>query len=84
MTTTTYKKGNWYRFIDECNKEHTGQYMGRVKGFECCVCNKGCYAHCFNIWYDEDGGYETWGYGNEHLPKMIENLGKSEEIILDK
>jgi hypothetical protein len=75
------KSGNWYR-INDRGDQYIGQYMGREKGFECCVCGKGCNAHCFNIWYDKDGGYETWGFGNDHMPEIIEDLGQSEEVII--
>ena len=48
-----------------------GEYIGTEGGFECCVCGKGCKAHCFNIYHDSEGyDYETWGYGNNHLPKI--------------
>lgn len=53
------------------------EYMGRQKGFECCVCGKGCNAYTFNILHGdtakeaiknyERGDYETWGYGEDHL-----------------
>lgn len=74
---------NWY-IIKDCwdNKEHIAQYYGREKGFECCVCNKGNNAYCFNIYYTEYG-YETWGFGKEHLPKIIKDLGASEDVIID-
>lgn len=82
MAKTTLKINHWYRFKDS-EGIHVGNYMGREEGFECCVCNKGCKAHCFNIWYDKDGGYETWGFGNDHLPEVLEDLGETEEVILD-
>lgn len=75
------KAGNWYKFNDG-NGEVIGQYLGREDGFECCVCGKGCKAHTFNIWYDKNGGYETWGFGPNHMPKIIEDLGESEEVII--
>lgn len=74
------KAGNWYKFNDR-GQVAIGQYMGREDGFECCVCNKGCKARCFNIWYDRDG-YETWGFGKEHMPEIIEDLGTSEQVII--
>ena len=77
---TKMKAGNWYRFNDR-GSVYIGQYMGREEGFECCVCNKGCIAHCFNIWYNNDD-YETWGFGNNHLPQIIEDLGDLEEVIV--
>ena len=78
------KKYNWYIIKDGLdNKMHIAQYMGREKGYECCVCNKGSNAHGFNIFYDEDG-WETWCYGNEHMPEIIKDLGKSEDTIIDE
>ncbi len=74
--------GHWYRFNDR-GEIHTGQYMGRERGFECCVCFKGENCHCFNVWYSSDG-WETWGYGNSHLPEILEDLGAAEEIIIDR
>lgn len=73
---------NWYKFNDR-GETHIGQYVGRQTGFECCVCNKGCNAYTFNIWYDKDGGYETWGFGPKHMPEIIEEMGASDEPILD-
>ena len=83
MGKTNLKKDHWYKFKDELGNTSIGQFVGRQEGFECCVCQKGNNAYCFNIWYDENGGYETWGYGREHLPEIIEDLGKRDEVILD-
>ena len=78
------KVGNWYKFRDG-GDVHVGQYTGRQRGFECCVCGKGCNAHTFNIWYQNGKriDYETWGYGPKHLPEILEDLGESETEILD-
>lgn len=81
---TGYRVNKWYTIKEADGREHKAQFIGRQSGFECCVCGKGCNAYTFNIWYDKDGGYETWGYGADHLPELIEDLGKSEEPILDK
>lgn len=77
-------EGHWYKF-DDRGEVHIGNYMGRQKGFECCVCNKGTKAHTFNIWYSHEGceNYETWGYGLCHIPTIIEDLGESEDVIFD-
>ena len=75
------KAGNWYMFSDR-GEVHIGQYMGQQKGFECCVCRKGCNAHTFNIWYS-DVDYETWGYGPKHAPENLKDFGKRYEPILD-
>lgn len=77
------KSGNWYKIKTE-GETHIGQYIGTENGFECCVCGKGCKAKCFNIWYNKEGGYETWGYGPNHMPEILEDLGNTEEVILDK
>lgn len=76
------KINHFYKFNDR-GEVHVGQYIGTEDEFECCVCGKGHKAHCFNIWYDPEGGYETWGFGSKHLPKIIEDLGDPEEVILD-
>ena len=75
-------ENHWYKFISQEVGSHIGQYTGRNQGFECCVCGKGCKAHTFNIWYDKIG-WETWGFGDKHLPKIIEDLGEQDEVIID-
>ena len=75
-------EGMWYRFNDR-GEQHIGQYTGNSQGFECCVCGKGCKAHTFNIWHD-DNDYETWGFGTNHMPKIIEELGTDDDVIVDK
>ena len=65
-------KGRWYKFNDR-GEIYTGQYIGKQEGFECCVCGKGHNAYTFNIW-NSDSDYETWGYGKEHLPQIIEQV----------
>lgn len=62
-------------------KEVLAQYIGRQKGFECCVCGKGCNAYTFNIFHtdniedidpDTEQDYETWGYGPTHIDEAVE------------
>ena len=67
------KMGNWYRF-NHNGTEYIGQYTGTDNQFECCVCGKGHKAKCFNIWYKsgEHVDYETWGFGDKHLPTLTE------------
>ena len=77
-------KGNhYYRFIDHSDNdttEYIGKYVGRQPGFECMVCGKGHSAHCFNIYHsDDDMDYETWAYGTEHLPEIIEDITESDK-----
>ena len=74
------KLNNWYKFNFE-GTDYIGQYIGTDNEFECCVCGKGHKAKCFNVWYSETG-YETWGFGDRHLPKIIEDLGTQENIII--
>ena len=74
---------NWYRFKEMDGTEHVGQYTGNDQGFECCVCGKGCKARTFNIWNSEDD-WETWGYGRDHMPEILEDLGTSDEVIVDR
>ena len=81
MASVKLIENHWYKFNDR-GEQHIGQYTGRDQGFECCVCNKGCKAHTFNIWYNEQG-WETWGFGREHLPQIIEDLGEQQEVIID-
>lgn len=77
------KLDNWYKFKDAHGSTAIGQYLGRCEDFGCCICGKGNNAHCFNIWYCEDN-YETWGYGEKHLPKIIEDLGNTKNVIVNK
>lgn len=51
------------------------QYVGRQRGFYCCVCEKGNNVHTFNSWYSIDG-YETYGFGQEHMPEILEEIGE--------
>lgn len=65
-----------HKYIIDGETEYA-EYMGRQKGFECCVCGKGCNAYTFNILHGgtaqeairnyERGDYETWGFGEDHL-----------------
>lgn len=75
------RENHWYKFNDR-GEEHIGYFMGRQPGFECIVCGKGSNAYTFNIWNSETD-YETWGYGKEHLPEIIEDLGEQAGIIVD-
>lgn len=69
---------HWYRFNDN-GEIHIGLFVGRQSGFECCVCGKGCNAFTFNIHHStHDQDYETWGYGKEHLPKILEDIGEND------
>ena len=72
--------GNWYKFNDR-GSEYIGQYTGTDNDFECCVCGKGHKAKVFNVWYSKDG-YESWGFGDRHMPQIIEDLGEQENIII--
>ena len=81
--------GNWYAFNDRGEK-HIGQYTGRNTGdpkfgFECIVCGRGCRAHQFNLYHtNNEGDYETFSYGNDHMPTIIEDLGNGFDIIIDE
>lgn len=75
--------GKWYKFREADGAEHKAQYIGRQAGFECCVCGKGCNAKTFNVWYNKND-YETWGFGNDHLPQIIEELETGDEVIVDE
>lgn len=65
--------------------EYFAEYTGRQKGFECCVCGKGCNAFTFNIYHADTleelpfainaMDYETWGYGADHLEQAVELIG---------
>ena len=71
------------KFLDGVHKyiingdEEYAEYMGRQKGFECCVCGNGCNAYTFNILHGKTateaienykkGDYETFGFGENHL-----------------
>ena len=75
------KENHWYKFNDR-GEEHIGYYLGRQKGFECCVCGKGENCFTFNIWHSYRD-YETWGYGKSHLPVIVADLGERNGIIFD-
>lgn len=78
-------EGHWYKFNDR-GEIHIGFYVGRQPGFECCVCGKGNRAYTFNIWHRFGTNmmdYETWGYGKNHLPELLEDLGTRNGIIID-
>lgn len=74
-------ENHWYRF-NERGEIHVGYYYGRQKGFECCVCGRGGNAFTFNIW-NSPTDYETWGYGKEHMPEILEDLGEHDFPIVD-
>lgn len=80
---TQYKKprlkvGQIYEITDHDGEIVIGEYMGRQKDWNCCVCDKGSNAMTFNIFQNRkntDDGYQTWGYGACHLPKIKEIKG---------
>jgi hypothetical protein len=74
--------GKWYK-INDRGETHTAQYIGRASNSTCIVCEKGCKAHTFNVFYS-NVGYESWGYGNDHLPQIIEELEAGDEVIVDE
>ena len=82
-------EGHWYCFNDRGDK-HIGQYIGKNTddpkyGFECIVCGKGCRAHQFNHYHtDNEGDYETFSYGDKHLPTIMSDLGDGFTIIVDE
>lgn len=57
------------------------EYIGRQKGFECCICGKGCNAYTFNIFHADNlediqtainhMDYETWGFGANHIDEAV-------------
>ena len=68
---------HFYKVKSQDGTVRVGQYMGRQKGFECCVCGLGCNAHTFNFYWDEGyEDYETLGFGNDHMPEIVEDLGE--------
>lgn len=76
------KKGVVYKIKDQQGFEGYGVYMGTQNGFECCICGKGHKTKTFNIIHGNTiqeglenlnkGDYETFGYGNEHMPELEE------------
>lgn len=71
--------GNWYRFNHD-GSEYIGQYTGTDQDFECCVCGKGHKAKTFNVWYGND--YETWGFGDRHMPQITEEIADQPGTII--
>ena len=73
-----------------CNwaTDFIGIYIGREEGFNCMICGKGCNAFCFNIYQGslkdptkaqveaqiDNVGYETYGFGKEHLPEIMKEI----------
>lgn len=79
--TTRLKQNHWYSFNDR-GQTYIGQYTGKEDGFECCVCGKGCRASTFNVYYSKDG-YETWGYGPNHMPtNIVEVADNTSDVII--
>lgn len=66
-------------------EEVLAEYMGRQKGFECCVCGKGCNAFTFNVFHADtiedinDQDYETWGYGPSHINEAVQLIEEGDE-----
>lgn len=81
MAKIRLKVGHWYRIKDR-GITYNAQYVGRQEGFECCICGKGNNAYTFNLWYDANGDYETWGFGKEHMPEILEELGGIDDMFL--
>jgi hypothetical protein len=74
---------NHYYKINDRGGIYKAQYIGSDNDFECCVCGKGHKARCFNIWYNHENGvedYETWGFGKEHMPEIIEEIDEADKI----
>lgn len=80
------KKDYIYKINDRGNIYYA-IYIGRQEGAECIVCDKGHNAYSFNIiGYKnntlessieefEKGYWETFSYGKEHFPSIIECYG---------
>ena len=74
--------GRVYKIEDAQGFVGYGVYMGHQKYFECCICGKGNNCKTFNILHGDtieeglankdNGDYETFGYGNEHMPILTE------------
>lgn len=84
-----FKLGHCYRIHDNFfGDDSIAIYMGREEGYPCMICGKGNNAHGFNIYqgnaehpskqnvedYINRVGYETYFYGNEHLPELVEEI----------
>lgn len=84
-----FKKGHCYKVQDNhLSMTYTAIYMGREEGYPCMICGKGNNAHGFNVYqgesenpnkaqvedYIDNDGYETFFYGTEHLPEIIEEV----------
>lgn len=86
-------ENHWYKFKDAFGDIHKAQYIGRQDGFECVVCRMrnlgsnfefGKNCRTFNVYHSilEDD-YETWGFGKEHFPEILEDYGVSVVPIVD-
>lgn len=63
-----------FKIRDHEGNEHLAEFIGRQRGFECIICGYGNNCYTFNIFdskeaYDQ-GNYETWGYGQDHLHRI--------------
>lgn len=74
------KIGRVYKLKDSHGFVGYGVYMGMQPGFECVICNRGYNCKTFNILHGttiqeglvnkDNGDYETFGYGNDHMPEL--------------
>ena len=75
------KLGMVYKIKDLHGFTGYGVYMGKQE-FGCCICDRGNCCKTFNILHGdtiqeglqnkEKGDYETFGYGDCHLPELEE------------
>ena len=69
------KKGKIYK-LNYQGQEIFGQYAGKEEGYSCQVCGCGHNAYCFNIFDTledlRNNYYETFSFGKEHLPELVE------------
>lgn len=84
-------EGHWYK-INDRGEIHKAQYAGRQEGFECIVCRAnnltsnfefGKTCRTFNLWHN-DWDFETWGFGANHFPEVLEDMGEPDEPIVDE
>lgn len=80
ISNPSLKLGHWYKYNDR-GEIYIGQYVGEDDNFPCCVCDKGCKAAVFNVFYD-DNGYMSFGYGPNHMPKILEDMGEQDNVII--
>ena len=80
-----FQKGILKVYVPQWNQHLVVEYMGRDQDFSCVICGEGgSSTYVFNVLHGdtieeavqnyENGDYETYGFGREHLPMFCEKM----------